>query len=429
MTDAGPDSGRRPGGTLSLFLGRVGGVAGALVVGQILLGVTYIVGARSISPATLGLVATCVAIGQVAAVVVDLGLINYLVREVAAGRVDGGRARAVLAAKRPWALLLLLAVGLATSLFIAPDVPSAVLLAFVGVGVWEAQNVNGLLRAQERFTRASTGQLVGRLGGLVVAVLLAVIGTGTLALAAALPASFLLESALDRLFLGSAGQRRRPVAELVGHHRESVGFGLANLAASAQPLDTPLVTVGAGAFEAGLYAAGGRLLGPLNFLANSLGLVASPWLARAGTDDAALRGEERRVVRVGAALCVAPLLAAVVGPPLIPLLLGPEYASSGAVFAVLAVGAAVVTVNQPFAIIAQNRGRQRAVAVGITTGLTLGLLATLALSWWGGAVWAAVGYVISQVVIFVLLGLAARRARRDGTGGVTPAVPEGPEIS
>jgi O-antigen/teichoic acid export membrane protein len=429
VTDAGPDSGRRPGGTLSLFLGRVGGVAGALVVGQILLGVTYIVGARSISPATLGLVATCVAIGQVAAVVVDLGLINYLVREVAAGRVDGGRARAVLAAKRPWALLLLLAVGLATSLFIAPDVPSAVLLAFVGMGVWEAQNANGLLRAQERFTRASTGQLVGRLGGLVVAVVLAVVGTGTLALAAALPASFLLESALDRLFLGSAGQRRRPVAELVGHHRESFGFGLANLAASAQPLDTPLVTVGAGAFEAGLYAAGGRLLGPLNFLANSLGLVASPWLARAGTDDAALRDEERRVVRVGAALCVAPLLAAVVGPPLIPLLLGPEYASSGTVFAVLALGAAVVTVNQPFAIIAQNRGRQRAVAVGITTGLTIGLLATLALSWWGGAVWAAVGYVISQVVIFVLLGLAARRARRDGTGGVTPAVPEGPEIS
>jgi len=32
-------------------------------------------------------------------------------------------------------------------------------------------------------------------------------------------------------------------------------------------------------------------------------------------------------------------------------------------------------------------------------------------------------------VIFVLLGVAARRARRDGTGGVTPVVPEGPEIS
>ena len=189
------------------------------------------------------------------------------------------------------------------------------------------------------------------------------------------------------------------------------------------------MTAGAGAFQAGLYAAGGRLLGPLTFLANSLGLVASPWLARAGADEAALRGEERRVLRVGAALCLAPLVAAVAGPPLIPLLLGPDYARSGTVFAILAIGAAVVTLNQPFAVIAQNRGRQRAVAVGIATGLSIGLLATLLLSWWGGAVWAAVGYVISQVVIFVLLGLAARRARRDGTRGVAPAVPEGPEIS
>ena len=433
MTDAGPDTpatpDRRPGGTLSLFLGRIGGVAGALVVGQVILGVTYVVGARSIPPATLGLVATCAAIGQVAAVVVDLGLINYLVREAAAGRIDDARARAVVAAKRPWVLALLLLVGLVTSLVVAPGVGSAVLLAFVGVGVWEAQNANGLLRAQERFARASSGQLVGRAGGLVIALVLALVGAGELALAAALPVSFLLEALLDRVFLGRAAERRRPAAELVGHHRESFGFGMANLAAASQQLDTPLVTVGAGAYEAGLYAAGGRLLGPLTFLANSLGLVAAPWLARAGSDEAALRGEERRVLRVGAALCAAPLVAAVAGPPLIPLLLGVEYASSGTVFAILALGAAVVTVNQPFAIIAQNRGRERAVAGGIAVGLAFGLLATLVLSWWGGAVWAAVGYLVSQAVIFVLLGLTARRARRDGAIGGASAVPEGPEIS
>lgn len=437
MTDASPEraavTGGRPGGTLPLLLGRIGGVAGALVVGQLVLGVTYVVGARAISPATLGLVATCAAIGQVAATVVDLGLVNYLVRETAAGRLDEARARALVAAKRPWVLVLLLVVGLATGLALAPDLPSALLLAVVGVGVWEAQNANGLLRARERFARASTGQLGGRLGGLVVVVVLAVLGAGGVALAAALPASFLLEAVLDRLFLGRAGERRRPVGELVGHHRESLGFGLANLAASAQQLDTPLVAAGAGAFQAGLYAAGGRLLGPLTFLANSLGLVAAPWLARAGggdgDDGSALRAEERRVLRVGAALCLAPLVAAVAGPPLIPLLLGAEYARSGAVFAVLAIGAAIVTLNQPFAVIAQNRGRQRAVAAGIAAGLAVGLLATLVLSWWGGAVWAAVGYVVSQVVILVLLGLTARRARREGVPGAVPAVPEGPGIS
>lgn len=417
-------------GTLSLFLGRIGGVAGALVVGQLVLGVTYVVGARAISPATLGLIATCAAIGQVAATVVDLGMINYLVRETAAGRVDVARARAVVAGKRPWALLVLLLVGIGTSALLAPTVGSAVLLAVVGVGMYEAQTANGLLRAQERFAKASTGQLSGRVGGLAVAFVLAFSGVGEVALAAAIPASFLLEAVIDRVFLGAAGERRRPTSELVGHHRESVGFGLANLAASAQQLDTPLVTAGAGAFQAGLYAAGGRLLGPLTFLANSLGMVAAPWLARAGTDEAALRVEERRVLRVGAALCAAPLIAAVAGPPLIPLLLGQEYASSGTVFAILAIGAAVVTLNQPFAVIAQNRGRQQAVAVGIAVGLAFGLVATYVLSSLGGAVWAAIGYVVSQLIIFVLLGLAARRARRDGVAGVgTPApVPEGPEV-
>ena len=417
-------------GTLSLFLGRIGGVAGALVVGQLVLGVTYVVGARAISPATLGLIATCAAIGQVAATVVDLGMINYLVRETAAGRIDVARARAVVAGKRPWALLVLLLVGIGTSALLAPTVGSAVLLAVVGVGMYEAQTANGLLRAQERFAKASTGQLSGRVGGLAVAFVLAFSGVGEVALAAAIPASFLLEAVIDRVFLGGAGERRRPTSELVGHHRESVGFGLANLAASAQQLDTPLVTAGAGAFQAGLYAAGGRLLGPLTFLANSLGMVAAPWLARAGTDEAALRVEERRVLRVGAALCAAPLIAAVAGPPLIPLLLGQEYASSGTVFAILAIGAAVVTLNQPFAVIAQNRGRQQAVAVGIAVGLAFGLVATYVLSSLGGAVWAAIGYVVSQLIIFVLLGLAARRARRDGVAGVgTPApVPEGPEV-
>ncbi|GAA4855351.1 hypothetical protein GCM10023201_57020 [Actinomycetospora corticicola] len=419
-------------GGLGLFLGRVGGVAGALVLGQVVLGLTFVVGARSMPPTTLGLIATCAAIGQVAATVVDFGLINYLVRETASGRVTTAHARALTAAKRPWALAVLLVVGGGSSLLLAPDPVAGLLLTFVGAGVWEAQNANGLLRAQERFAQASTGQILGRVGGLVVVAVLAFVGAGTIALAAAIPASFVLEAILDRVFLGRGdGRRRGATAEIVAAHRESVGFGLATLAVSAQQLDTPLATAGGGAYEGGLYAAGGRLIGPLNFLANSIGLVAGPWLARAGTDPAALRVEERRVLRVSVALCVAPLLLAVVGPPLIPLLLGEQYASSGTVFAVLAVGAVIVTLNQPFAVILQNRGRPQVVAVGIAIGLGVGLVATFVFALFGGAVWAAVGYVVSQLVIFGILGLAARRARRDGVMAVSPpgASVEGSEAS
>ncbi|GAA4915317.1 O-antigen/teichoic acid export membrane protein [Actinomycetospora succinea] len=402
---------RAPGGALGLLLGRIGGVAGTLVAGQLVLGLTYVVGARSIDPATLGLIATVAAVGQIAATVFDAGFINYSVRETAAGRLPVATARALVRAKRRWSLLLL-AVGLAVALWLAPSLAAALLLSLTGPAMWEAQTAHGLLRVAEKFSQASIGQLVGRVVGLGVALALVPFGWGEVALAAAIPASFVAEALLDRWFLGAPPERARASRELVSHSRESLGFGLSNLAAQAQQLDTPLVTLGAGAFQGGLYAAAGRLIGPLTFLATSLQLVAAPWLARAGTDPDALHAEERRVIKVGAALAVAPLLVALAGPPLIPLLLGEEYARSGTVFAILAVGAAIVTLNQPPAIIAQTRGHQRGVATAIAVGLAFGLAATLVLSSFGGAVWAAAGYLVSQVIIFVLLCVVARRARR-----------------
>jgi len=401
----------RPGGALGLFLGRIGSVAGTLVAGQLVLGLTYIVGARSIDPATLGLIATVAAMGQIAATVFDAGFINYSVRETAAGRLPVATARALVRAKRRWSLLLL-AVGLGVALLLAPSLAAALLLSLTGPAMWEAQSTHGMLRAAEQFARASLAQLVGRVGGLAVALALVPLGAGEVALAAAIPASFVIEALLGRIFLGAPRAPASAVRELVGHHRESLGFGLANLASQAQQLDTPLVTLGAGAFQGGLYAAAGRLLGPLLFLATSLTLVSAPWLARAGADPEALRNEERRVVRVGAVLALGPLVAAVAGPPLIPLLLGEEYASSGTVFAILAVGAVVTTLNQAPAIIAQNRGHQRGVATSIAIGLAFGLVATLVLAALGGAVWSAAGFLVSQVVIFVLLCVVVRRARR-----------------
>lgn len=406
-------------GALRLLLARIGGVAGALVAGQVLLGVTYVIGARAITPATLGLVATCAAVGQVGATVLDAGLTDHTVREAAAGRVDHTRARALVRAKRLLTVPLLLAVGVVTVLVAAPSAAAGVPLALVGPAVWEAQTANGLLRAQERFSAASGGQVLGRAGGLLVALALVLAGAGVLALAVAVPASFTLEAVLDRVRLGDAAGRRAPLGDLGDRQRDALGYGLGALAASAQQLDTPLVTAGAGATAGGIYAAGGRLIGPLTFLASSLGLVAAPWLARAGNDPARLLAEERRVLRIGLVLALVPLLVAGLGPLLIPRLLGADYARSGLVFAILALGAALVTVNQPLAVIAQNRGHQGAVARAIALGLGIGLLATLGLAASGGAVLAAVGYLVSQLVIVAQLALVARRARRSAFAGPT----------
>lgn len=400
------------GGALGLLIGRVGGVAGALVVGQVITGLTYLLAARTITPATLGTIATCVAIGAVGATVFDAGLTALTVREVAAHAMTWTEARALVRSKRRLSLLLIVPTG-AACLLLAPSPAAGVLLGGVGIAMWEAQTANALLRAQEKFARAATGQLVGRAAGLLVVLVSLLLGGALLALPAGLVVSFAVEALVDRVSLGAPAAAPRRQRDVVHVYRQGLGYGLASLAASAQQLDTPLVALGGGATSAGLYAAAGRLLGPLGFLASSLSLVGAPWLARAKQDPTALRVEERRVAKVAAVLCLAPLLAAAVGPFLIPLLLGDAYATSGAVFVVLAIGSVFSTANQPLAMIVQNRGRQRLVAVAVGIGLGVGLAATYVLAIVGGATWAAVGFTVSQLYILAHLGLTVRRLRTE----------------
>jgi O-antigen/teichoic acid export membrane protein len=398
-------------GALGLLIGRIGGVAGALAVSQIITGVSYVVAARSIGPANLGLIATCVSIGVIGSTVFDAGLTSLLVREVASGKLTMPQARGVVRAKRRLAFVLLVP-ELVACWAIAPTPASGLLLGTLGIAMWEAQTANALLRAQELFSRASIGQLAGRTGGFLVVVVLVAVGTPVSGLAAGIVVSFAAEAVLGRVFLGRSNAKAHSQREVLSLYREAIGYGLAWLAVSAQQLDTPLVTLGAGATGGGLYAAAGRLLGPLSFLASSLGFVGAPWLARAMQEPGKLRSEEGRVLRIAAVLTVAPLAAAALGPFLIPLVLGSQYESSGTVFVILALGSVISTMNQPLAIIIQNRGHQQVVALAIAVGLGTGLVVTYVLAVVGGATLAAIGFTISQLYILGHLSLAVRRLRR-----------------
>ena len=150
-------------------------------------------------------------------------------------------------------------------------------------------------------------------------------------------------------------------------------------------------------------------------------MVGLPWLAAAGRDPERMRVEERRIARVSAAIALAPLGTAALGPLVIPWILGESYAASGSVFAVLAVGAVFSTINQGMAIVLQNRGHESSVARAIAIGLVLGLVLTYVLAALDGPVWAAVGYAASQ--IYMVTHLAVRR--RATAGHLPPAVDEG----
>jgi len=389
-------------------VGRIGGVAGSLVASQVLVGLTYVVAARGLGPAGLGLIATCFAISTVGATVFDAGLTSYLVREVAAGRVDPGRARSWVRVKRR-VVPLLIVPDVVLCLLVAPGIAEGLVLGAGGWVVWEAQTANALLRAHERFSRAASAQLIGRSTGLGVTIVLRAAGEPGLALAVGLITSFLTEALIGRWFLGGAPRLTTRRAEVVAAQRRSLSFGFVSLAAVVQQLDTPLVTLGGGAAAGGVYAGAARLLGPLLFLSSSLALVGGPWLARAQQTRDALRVEERRIQRLAVLLVLGPLTAAAVGPLLIPRILGSDFAESGPTFAVLAIGCALSTVSQGMATVLQNRGAERTVGTAIGVGLCLGLPVTFAFASVAGPVWPATGFLVTQAYIAVHLQVSMRR--------------------
>lgn len=396
-----------------LLVGRVGGVAGGQAASQVVVGVLYLVAARSLAPTTLGLIVTCVAANTIASTVFDLGLGRLLVRDVAGGRTTLGQARAVIRVKRRFGWLLVLPTA-GIGITVTRDLLAGAELGLVALVMWEAQTAGSLMRAQERFAQAAAAQIVARALGLGVLGVLLLAGVTFYALPSALLVAFGAEAVVDRAFLGADRTPRPAVARVLALHREAVPLGLADLAAIAQQLDTPFVAAAGGPLTAGLYAAAGRLLNPLGFLASSLGLVGLPWLARVRNEAAALRREEWRVIRLAGAISVAPLLAAAVGPFLLPVLLGPAYRESGIVFAVLAIGSVFSSLNQPLSIIAINCERQSSVARAVAIGVGLGLVATYVLTLAGGAVWAAAGFTVGQLWILAHLTATVRSLRRSG---------------
>lgn len=394
-----------------VLLRRVATVVGTTVVAQALTALTYVIAARALGPALFGKVAVAISVGAIGVVVYDLGLNDMMTREVAATRIRVYDARRVLSTKRLFAPLLLAPV-IAAAFLAGLHIWDATFYALVSWALWEAQASGALLRGTERFGAANSCQILGRLAGVLMALVLQITGTWTaLLFALCLLLSNVFEAVTGRFMLGANHDPVLGDALRLGRtQRAAVSFGLTSLSASAQQLDTPIVALGGGVIEAGVYAAAGRLIGPLNLAGASLRLVSIPWLSRAQKSPRTRQREELRVEILAIALSCLPIIAGIIGLHAIPTLLGLAYQRAGEAFLVLAFGAAFSTWNQGLAAILQSRRAQKAVAAVVATGLMVGLAATYLMSMWRGAVGAAYGLVVSQV--FIALALRSFLARR-----------------
>jgi O-antigen/teichoic acid export membrane protein len=396
---------------------RVSSVAGGSAIAQLLSGIAYVIAARTLGPARFGTYASGIAIATVTTVTFDFGLGALIVREVAARRLTQRVARVALDSKRALALVVVAPLAIAL-IVIVHDVVSAIALSLMFLASWEALMANALLRSEERFAAGIAGQVGGRGVGLAVVWVLAVALSSEAALPIGLCVGFALEATVDRVLLRSRPRRPRGWDSWWSLQIEASSYGFAALGAAGQQMDTPLVALGGGSVSAGLYAAAGRLLGPLGFLSSALGSVAAPWLARAHIDASSLRREERKVASIALCLAVAPLCAALAGPLVIPVILGPRYRSSGVVLAVLAGGSVLSTLNQSTAAMVQNRRSQGWVAISIALGLLTGLIATYFFARIGGAIAAAWGYTISQLIMLLLLQARLRSLRHGSSGAL-----------
>ncbi|MCD2196158.1 oligosaccharide flippase family protein [Actinomycetospora endophytica] len=393
-----------------------------MVISQLLIGVMYLLTARAASPAVFGQAVVSLSVATILVVLFDMGLSSYLVREVASARLTVAEAFGIVRAKQV-AAPVLVGVAFVASSVTGLDSLSAFLVGLVALFTWEAQSSNALLRAQKRFGLCSRNQVLAR----VIAVLWLVVAgrflNPILALAAGLVLAWALEGCANLITGGTPRSKPTDLGRSASAQRAAFTYGLSSLSGSAQQLDTPAVSVGGGIYAAGLYGAAGRLQGPLTFMSQSMAAVAAPWLARASDQRAQLLREERRIQKLAAILAVAPLIAAAVGPFLIPLLLTDSYKSSVTTFIILCFGASLLSLNQSAIVILQNRHDTGFVAAALASSIAAGLLATYLLARSGDASLAALGYVLTQGSLLGSTQFRLRKLRRcelvaceEGTG-------------
>jgi O-antigen/teichoic acid export membrane protein len=340
----------------------------------------------------------------------DFGLANWFLREIAAGRRTVAEFEATRRTKARVAPGVAVVVGLLAA-GIVRDPLGGVGLAVAFLGMWQATSLNAQLRASGRFAVGIAGQVLGRGAGLAaVAIGLAADGRQYV-LGVALAVGWSVEWFVDWFRSRNAESVVNVHAPIGKFQRSAIPYGWTSMAALAQQLDTPLVTIGAGTYATGIYAAASRLLNPLTFPATALGQAAIPSLGQQLGDRDVLLKSERRILRLAALAALVPLAGALLGFWLIPLLLGPDYRQTAGVFAVLAIGGVFRSLNVSLATVIQNRGGQASVARSVAACIFVGLLCTLVLAWVGGAVAAGVGFVITQSLLFAVFVWRLRASR------------------
>lgn len=387
----------------SVLLGAAMGVA------QVSTAVTFVLAARAAGVSGMGVIASTVALGALAASLVDFGENAFLLREQAAGRMTDAEFRSRVGGK-----LVLLGAFLALAALGHVVWPSFSYVILVMVGTLIPSIAYVALRSSHRVLLLALCMVIDRLaflGGYAVA---------TIALELSPRASLYYSQIVGGLiaavvaFVGAPRERRPRFsqAQIRFLWRGTAGYGLSSVAVNAQGLDTVIAAAAAGPSVAGGFGAVNRWIAPIKLVSSTFSLALAPSVAAAksGKD---VWGRIRGSLWIPSAACLVAVLVGMLADPLVSLLLGSEFSDSVDALRLLAANAALSALSQPIFVVLQNRRRERDVArvMLASVGVQLALVAPLAFVY--GAVGVSLAGLCGQVVILIsMLLLIFRPALR-----------------
>ena len=363
-----------------------------------------------------GSLSGAIGIAIVVAAFGDFGVNGWTIRALAHSPAAIGIFRQTLTAKLTLATILGVAwvaislVALNSSLKIPIALLAGYLLSLIVAGTLtvpfrasENMTVVSVVGALEKAVTLAVWLVIQAHGGHGLEALpIALVAGGTASVVCALVL-------IPRRFLAIASPSFRDVFDL---WRSSYSFGMVGVSAQIQRVDVAIVSGVAGPYAAGVYAAPARMAGFLAVIPASFSAAVFPRIARSSRDGSSRRPEFLGAAAVLALMALLLVVGAIAAPVLVPLALGKAYLSSVGVLRIYLLAVFVNSANQPLLAFLQADGYEHYVGRAMIAAAIVGLLAIAGGGYVYGAVGAAAGALILQLLQMSLFSSKALRAPR-----------------
>lgn len=362
-------------------LGRLGAA--------LLQSLSLILAVRLVSPAEFGLLAGVLGLATVSQAAIDMGVATFISRERAADPQSG----AIATALRFNAITSLTLSGIVViALTIAGVLIDGTYYLMIPLAFWVSAERNADARLSVVF--ADGDAKINVLNLLARRTLLIALFGSMAALRVEPILAFSIASAvaalLSSLFANLYVRRRVTTPPSITYRqllRQSWPYWIHSLATQARNLDVVLLTLVSTAVQAGYYSSASRLTNPLTLLTSSLASVMLPSASRASASSRSIRPLIRVAAIVVGVMTVIYAAIFFVAPPLVPLILTPEYAPAIPVIQVVIAGLPFAAAASLLASLLQGINYKHFVATTSTVVTVICLTMIIV----GAALWGAFG--------------------------------------